>query len=77
MQKIDSFLWFDNQAEEASTFYVSAFSSAFDPDSTKKNSGIISLTRYGKAGPGTVKAVTSLASALADGVRSARRVAAE
>jgi tryptophan synthase alpha chain len=35
------------------------------------------LDKGGKAGPGTVKAVTSLVSALADGVRSARRVAAE
>jgi tryptophan synthase alpha chain len=36
-----------------------------------------SLDKDGKAGPGAVKAVTSLVSALADGVRSARRVAAE
>ena len=36
-----------------------------------------SLDKNGKGGPGTVKAVTSLVSALADGVRSARRVAAE
>ncbi len=36
-----------------------------------------SLDKSGKAGPSTVKAVTSLVSALADGVRSARRVAAE
>ena len=35
------------------------------------------LDKSGKAGPDTVKAVTSLVSALADGVRSARRVAAE
>ena len=37
----------------------------------------LSLDKNGKAGPGTVKAVISLVSALADGVRSARRVAAE
>jgi tryptophan synthase alpha chain len=37
----------------------------------------VSLDKNGKAGPGTVKAVTALVSALADGVRSARRVAAE
>jgi len=37
----------------------------------------LSLDKNGKAGPGTVKAVTSLVSVLADGVRSARRVAAE
>jgi tryptophan synthase alpha chain len=36
-----------------------------------------SLDNKGKAGTGTVKAVTSLVSALSDGVRSARRVAAE
>jgi tryptophan synthase alpha chain len=36
-----------------------------------------SLDKNGKAGPGTVKAVTSLVSALAGGVRSARCVAAE
>jgi predicted 3-demethylubiquinone-9 3-methyltransferase (glyoxalase superfamily) len=42
MQKITTFLWFDSQAEEAANFYVSIF----------KNSKIISIARYGKAGPG-------------------------
>lgn len=42
MQKITPFLWFDNQAEEAADFYVSIF----------KNSQIVTVTRYGKAGPG-------------------------
>ncbi|HSP48786.1 MAG TPA: tryptophan synthase subunit alpha [Pseudolabrys sp.] len=37
----------------------------------------LSLDKNGKAGPGTVEVVTSLVSALADGVRTARRVAAE
>ena len=36
-----------------------------------------SLDKNGKAGPGTVKAVTELVAALAQGVRSARRVAVE
>ena len=36
-----------------------------------------SLDGNGKAGPGTVKAVTGLVSALANGVHSARRVAAK
>jgi tryptophan synthase alpha chain len=36
-----------------------------------------SLDTGGKAGPGTVKAVTKLVSALSEGVRSARRLAAE
>lgn len=41
-QKITPFLWFDNQAEEAMNFYVSIF----------KNSKVISIRRYGEAGPG-------------------------
>ncbi|MGH9915009.1 MAG: VOC family protein, partial [Pyrinomonadaceae bacterium] len=42
MQKITPFLWFDNQAEEAMNFYVSIFN----------NSKIVSVSRYGEAGPG-------------------------
>ena len=42
MQKITPFLWFDNQAEEAMNFYISIF----------KNSKIVSVSRYGDAGPG-------------------------
>lgn len=42
MQKITPFLWFDNQAEEAMNLYVSIF----------KNSKIVSVSRYGDAGPG-------------------------
>ena len=42
MQKITTFLWFDNQAEEAAKLYVSLF----------KNSKIGSVSRYGDAGPG-------------------------
>ncbi len=47
-------LWFDHQAEEAATFYVSIF----------KNSRIVAINRYGKAGqdvhhrpPGSVSTV--------------------
>ena len=36
-----------------------------------------SLDKSGKAGPSTVKAVTDLVSSLAQGVRAAKRVAAE
>ena len=43
MQKITPFLWFDNNAEEAANFYVSIF----------KNSKVLSVSRYGDAGPGT------------------------
>lgn len=42
MQKITPFLWFDGKAEEAAKFYVSIF----------KNSKILSVNRYGEAGPG-------------------------
>jgi predicted 3-demethylubiquinone-9 3-methyltransferase (glyoxalase superfamily) len=40
MQKITPFLWFDNQAEEAATFYTSIF----------KDTKILNVTRYGKEG---------------------------
>jgi len=41
-QKITTFLWFDNNAEQAMEFYTSIF----------KNSKIVSASRYGEAGPG-------------------------
>ena len=40
-QKITPFLWFDDKAEEAMNFYVSIF----------RNSKVVSVTRYGEAGP--------------------------
>ena len=42
MKGITPFLWFDHQAEEAANFYVSIF----------KNSKIVTVSRYGDAGPG-------------------------
>ena len=51
MQKITTFLWFDDQAEEAANFYVSVF----------RNSWILSVSRYGEGGPrpaGTAMSVT-------------------
>jgi predicted 3-demethylubiquinone-9 3-methyltransferase (glyoxalase superfamily) len=51
MPKITPCLWFDTQAEEASTFYTSVF----------PNSRIIDVTHYGSAGPrteGTVMTVS-------------------
>jgi predicted 3-demethylubiquinone-9 3-methyltransferase (glyoxalase superfamily) len=51
MQKITPFLWFDGKAEEAMNFYISIF----------KNSKVVSVHRYGDAGPGpkgTVMAAT-------------------
>ena len=41
-QKIVTYLWFNNNAEEAVNFYMAAF----------KNSSIKSVSRYGDAGPG-------------------------
>ena len=52
MQKINPFLWFDTQAEEAANFYVSVFSHAFESVSEEKKSKVLSVTRYGEAGPG-------------------------
>ena len=42
MQGIVPFLWFENQAEEAATFYTSLF----------RNSRIVSVARNGEDGPG-------------------------
>jgi predicted 3-demethylubiquinone-9 3-methyltransferase (glyoxalase superfamily) len=42
-------LWFDSKAEEAANFYVSVF----------KNSKIVSIMRYGEAGPGPKGSVMS------------------
>jgi predicted 3-demethylubiquinone-9 3-methyltransferase (glyoxalase superfamily) len=42
MQKITTFLWFDNQAEDAMNFYTSIF----------RNSRVGRVSRYGDAGPG-------------------------
>jgi predicted 3-demethylubiquinone-9 3-methyltransferase (glyoxalase superfamily) len=49
-QKIRTFLWFDDKAEEAANFYVSLF----------KDSKIVDVTRYGEGGPlpaGTVMTI--------------------
>jgi predicted 3-demethylubiquinone-9 3-methyltransferase (glyoxalase superfamily) len=51
MSKITPFLWFDTQAEEAARFYVSIF----------KNSKVLSITRYGAAGPGPEGSVMTVA----------------
>ncbi|HTI08179.1 MAG TPA: VOC family protein [Puia sp.] len=42
MQKITTFLWFDNNAEEAMNFYISIF----------KDSKVLNITRNGEKGPG-------------------------
>jgi predicted 3-demethylubiquinone-9 3-methyltransferase (glyoxalase superfamily) len=48
-QKITPFLWFDGKAEEAANFYVSVF----------RNAKVVSVTRYGQAGPGPKGSVMS------------------
>ncbi|MFF4380637.1 VOC family protein [Kitasatospora sp. NPDC001547] len=55
MQKITTFLWFDDQAEEAATFYTTLF----------PNSRITGITRYGEAGPGPVGSVMTVGFELA------------
>jgi predicted 3-demethylubiquinone-9 3-methyltransferase (glyoxalase superfamily) len=50
IQKITPFLWFDNQAEEAVSFYTSVF----------PNSKINNITRYGDAGPGPKGSVMTM-----------------
>ena len=49
MQKITTFLTYNNQAEEAVNFYVSIF----------RNSKIVSVSRYGEGGPGPKGSVMS------------------
>jgi predicted 3-demethylubiquinone-9 3-methyltransferase (glyoxalase superfamily) len=50
MQKITTFLWFNDKAEEAANFYVSLF----------QNSKIDAISRYGDAGPGPKGSVMSV-----------------
>jgi predicted 3-demethylubiquinone-9 3-methyltransferase (glyoxalase superfamily) len=49
-QKITTYLWFDNQAEEAANHYIKIF----------ENSKILNTARYGEAGPGPKGAVMTV-----------------
>lgn len=49
-QKIEPFLWFDDNAEEAVNLYVSLF----------ENSKITAVTRFGKEGPGPEGSVMTI-----------------
>jgi predicted 3-demethylubiquinone-9 3-methyltransferase (glyoxalase superfamily) len=51
MQKISTFLWFEDQAEQAAKFYVSIFA----------RSKITTVARYGAAGPGKPGSVMTVA----------------
>lgn len=50
-QKVSTFLWFDNNAEEAVKFYTSIF----------KNSKIMNTIRYGEVGPGPKGTIMTIA----------------
>jgi predicted 3-demethylubiquinone-9 3-methyltransferase (glyoxalase superfamily) len=49
-QKINTYLWFDDQAEEASARYVELFNAR--PGGPKEESKVTHVARYGEAGPG-------------------------
>ncbi|WP_411085374.1 VOC family protein [Streptomyces sp. 061-3] len=51
MQKIKTFLWFDNQAEEAANHYVSIFGG---------DSKVLGVTHYSEASPGEPGAVMTV-----------------
>jgi predicted 3-demethylubiquinone-9 3-methyltransferase (glyoxalase superfamily) len=58
MQKIRTFLWFDDQAEEAANSYISVFEGR--PGAPTGSSKILEVLPYGEAGPrkaGTVMTV--------------------
>src|SRR5438309_3065598 len=50
MQKISTFLWFDNQAEEAMNHYLAIF----------PGSRVLNVSRYGDAGPGPAGTVMTV-----------------
>lgn len=53
MRKITTFLWFDDQAEEAAEFYVTVFRARREAHGGDGGSRILDVSRYGEAGPGT------------------------
>ena len=61
MQKITTFLWFDDQAEEAANLYTSVFASRPGADSGRGPSKVVNVSRYGEAGPGTPGSVMTVA----------------
>jgi predicted 3-demethylubiquinone-9 3-methyltransferase (glyoxalase superfamily) len=55
MQKITPMLWYDHEAEEAAQHYISVFSRR--PGSNRGESKILTISRYGEAGPGPAGSV--------------------
>jgi predicted 3-demethylubiquinone-9 3-methyltransferase (glyoxalase superfamily) len=49
-QKITTYLWFDNQAEEAAALFVDVFKAR--PGTAARESKVVDVTRYAEAGPG-------------------------
>ena len=62
MKKINSFLWFDSEAEEAAKFYVGIF----------KNSKMAGITRYSEGGPRPKGSVITVELTLDSRVRGAQ-----
>ncbi len=60
MKSINSFLWFDSEAEEAVNFYVSTFASVFESSGSGKETKILSTSRYGDAVPGPSDTVMTM-----------------
>ena len=60
MQKITTFLWFDDQAEEAAEFYVSVFRARREAHGGGGGSEILDVSRYGEAGPRTPGSVMTV-----------------
>ena len=49
-QKINTFLWFNDQAEDAANLYVDLFKRR--PGGQAAESKVTNVARYGEAGPG-------------------------
>jgi len=49
MQRINPYLWFNDQAEEAANFYVEVFNNRPGTNAAAK---VLNVARYGDAGPG-------------------------
>jgi predicted 3-demethylubiquinone-9 3-methyltransferase (glyoxalase superfamily) len=52
MQKIRTFLWFDDQAEEAAAFYVDVFRARRERFGGGGETAIGDISRFGEGGPG-------------------------
>jgi predicted 3-demethylubiquinone-9 3-methyltransferase (glyoxalase superfamily) len=60
VSKIAPCLWFDDQAEQAADFYVTAFSARRATAGDGGESKILGISRYGEAGPGPAGTVMTV-----------------